>query len=333
MCEVGSFILRRIFFGLIAIFVALSASFFFFASKYPPLHALQGEPSTPMLREYWTWLRGVPTGRSFAHGLLEPHLLSLVGLAFGRTMLLFALTLFFVIAIAIPVGLISASRRGTALDYGLRIGTYVAWAVPAFVVAILFQEGFGRIPGGWGTGWFPAVGWAGQCPNGQGTDPHTYQCPAAGHGFTHVGEVIYHLTLPALALALGFIGVEARYLRNSLIDALDAPFTTVARGKGLPEGVVLRRHALRNALVVFVPQLVSDFGLLFGVALGIDYIFQLGGIGTLFIGLLQLNADALVPVDTYALVFILLLGAVFMFTVSILGEVAIALLDPRIRME
>ena len=321
----GSFILRRLVLGLLVMFVALSGSFLFFASKYQPLSL------TPLPHAYWMWLRGVPTGRSFAHGVLEPHLLSFVGLAFGRTMLLLALTLVLVVVIAVPVAFLAAAKPGSALDYLVRIGTYVAWAVPAFIVAVLLQEGFGRIPGGWGLGWFPALGWAGQCPNGQGIDPHNFRCPAAGHGLGHVGEVLYHLALPAFALALGFVGVQARYLRNSLLDALDAPYIAVARGKGLDERAVLLRHGLRNALVAFVPALVSDFGLLFGAALVVDFIFQLGGLGTLFIGLLQLNLDGIPQVDTYALQFALLLGAVVMLTASVLSEVVLALLDPRMR--
>ena len=254
-------------------------------------------------------------------GLLSGHLVSVVGSAFGRTMLLLALTLVIVVVIVVPVGCLAAATRGSVVDYTLRIGTYIAWAVPVFIVAILLQEGFGRIAGGWGTGWFPAVGWAGQRPNGQGIDPHNFECPAAGHGLTHVGEVIYHLMLPALALALGFIGLNARYLRNSVIDALDAPYVTVARGKGLTERAVVMHHALRNAFVAFVPAIVSDLGLLFGAALAVDYIFQLGGIGSLFIGLLQLNADANVPVDTYELQLALLFAAGVMLAASMLGEI------------
>src|SRR6266705_437200 len=196
----GAFVLRRLAFGFLAMFVALSGSFFFFAAHYAPLHFAPPIFSPPLLHSYWVWLRGLPSGRSLDDGLLGGHLLSTVGSAFGRTMLLLALTLVIVVVVAIPVGCLCAAMRGSVVDYGLRIGTYVAWAVPVFIVAILLQEGFGRIPGGWGTGWFPSVGWAGQCPNGQGIDPHNFQCPAAGHGLTHVGHVIYHLTLPALAL-------------------------------------------------------------------------------------------------------------------------------------
>jgi peptide/nickel transport system permease protein len=323
----AGFFLRRLIFGLFAMFVALSLSFVYFASKFYPLR------SQPTLHAYWAWLRGIPTGHSLTRGLLNPHLLPMVGAAFGRTMALLALTLVIIVVIAIPVGCISAATRGSALDLGLRVGTYVAWAVPAFVVAIVFQQGFGRLPLGWGLGWFPGVGWAGSCPGGEGVDISTGVCPAAGHGLTHVGNVIYHLTLPALALALGFIAINARYLRNSLLDTLDAPFITVARGKGLTERAVLMRHGLRNAFVAFVPALVSDIGLIFGGALVVDYVFKLGGMGTLFLALLPYSQDGIVLVDTYALMVLFVFGAAVMITVATLGEAVVALLDPRVRLE
>jgi peptide/nickel transport system permease protein len=141
--------------------------------------------------------------------------------------------------------------------------------------------------------------------------------------------VLYHLTLPALALALGFIAVNARYLRNALVDTLDSPYVTVARGKGLTEREILVHHALRNAFVTFVPALVSGFGLIFGAALAVDFIFKLGGVGTLFLTLLPYQADGIIEVDIYALMLLLLIGAAFMIAASTFSEAVVALLDPR----
>jgi ABC-type dipeptide/oligopeptide/nickel transport system permease component len=323
MWGMGAFVLRRVAFGFLALFVGLSAAFFFWTAKY--------YPTQPPFHDYWVWLRGMPSGRSFSQGLETPHLASSVGSAFGRTLLLLAVTLVLVLVISVPLGCLAAAKRGTAVDFFLRCVSYAVWAVPAFLVATLFQEGFGRIPGGWGLPWFPYVGWAGECPGGQGIDAHNFQCPSGGTGLTHVGLVLDHLALPAMALALGFIGLQARYLRSALLDALDAPYMTVARAKGLSERALILRHGVRNALVTFVPAVVSDFGVIFGAALAVDFIFQLGGIGQLFVGDLKLNVDAFVPVDTYALQFALLLGGALMITVSILGEVAVWLLDPRTR--
>jgi peptide/nickel transport system permease protein len=325
MRAMGGFLLRRVAFGLLALFVGLSGCFLFFASKYPPLYY------EPLGHSYLVWLRGLPSGRSLNDGLLASHLLSSVGAAFGRTLLLLVVTLVIVLLISVPLACLSAAKRGSPFDFVVRCLSYGIWAVPVFLAATIGQEGLGRIPGGWGLGWFPYVGWAGDCPNGQGIDNHTFQCPSGGHGLNHVGLVFDHLALPAMVLALGFIGLQSRYLRSALLDALDAPYVTVARAKGLPERVVVLRHAVRNALATFIPAVVSDFGLIFGAALAIDFIFQLGGIGTLFINALKLNADGFVPVDTYALVFALLLAGGLMIMVSILGEMMLWVLDPRTR--
>jgi len=317
------FVLRRLVFGVVVLFVVLSGAFFFFTSKY--------WPATPLLHGYWVWLRGIPSGRSFTQGLLSGHLLSQIGAAFGRTLLLLLVTLVLVLVVSVPLGCLAAMKRGSPIDFVLRCVSYAVWAVPAFLLATIAQEGFGRVPGGWGVGWFPYIGWAGECPNGQGIDPHNFQCPSGGTGLNHVGLVLDHLALPAFALALGFIGLQARYLRSALLDTLDAPYITVARAKGLTERAIVLRHGVRNALVTFVPALVSDFGVIFGAALAVDFIFQLGGIGTYFINGLKLNVDAFVPVDTYAMEVVLLLGGGLMLTASILGEVALWWLDPRSR--
>jgi peptide/nickel transport system permease protein len=335
----AGFLLRRVGFGFVALFLGLTGSFLLFASKYLPLHG------TPLLHDYWVWLRGVFTGHSLSTGLLPSpapsptlptgplpaDLMSYVGAAFGRTLLLLLLTLVVVLVVSIPLGCLAAALRGSVFDFVLRVSSYVAWAVPAFLLATILQEALGRIPGGWGLGWFPSVGWAGECPGGQGIDAHNFQCPSGGTGLNHVGLVLDHLAVPAIALGLGFIGLQARYLRSSLLDALDAPHVMVARGKGLTELAVLLRHGVRNALVTFVPAVVSDFGLIFGAALAVDYVFQLGGIGTLFIGALRLSADGFVPVDTYAIQFALLLGGGLMLVASVLGEAAVWALDPRTR--
>lgn len=344
----AGFLLRRIAFAFVALFVGLSASYVFWTAKNHACNASVAgcPPKASVFSGYWTWLRGVFTGHSLSTGLFPAptsstalgggntapaHLMSYVGAAFGRTLLLLALTFVIVLVVAPPLGCLAAAMKGSFVDLTLRIASYALWAVPAFLLATILQEAFGRIPGGWGAGWFPEAGWAGECPNGEGIDLHNFQCPAPGHGLDHVVLVLYHLLLPAAALALGFIGLHSRYLRNSLLESLDQPYIAVARAKGLTERRVVLHHGMRNALVTFIPTLVSDFGLMLGGALAVDYIFQLGGLGTMFINGLKLNVDAFLPVDTYAFQFALLLAAGLMLTASILGEVALWFLDPRTR--
>jgi ABC-type dipeptide/oligopeptide/nickel transport system permease component len=98
---------------------------------------------------------------------------------------------------------------------------------------------------------------------------------------------------------------------------------------------VLLRHALRNSLSAFLAALTSDFGAHFGAALAIDWIFQLNGLGTLFIRELSINnlQGAGIPVDVYAVEALLLVTALLLLGASLVGEAAVAMLDPRARRE
>lgn len=320
-----TFVLRRLVLSVVVLLVACSASFCFFATHYEPLRG------TPLPRAYWQWLRGLATGRSFTHGIVFGPFGGQVLDSLERTLALLALTLVFVVVFATLLGCLAAATRGSALDLLLRIGSYVAWAVPAFLLGLVLQQTLGKIAGGPGLGLFPPAGWAGQCPGGLGIDLHTFRCPAAGTGMGFVGNVLYHLALPAVALAGGFVGLHSRYLRASLVDSLAAPYVTVARAKGLPERSVLLRHALRNSLIAFVPAVLTDFGAIFGASLAVDWVFRLGGLGGLFVGILNVQSTSPV-LDTYAAEVLLLIGGAGVLLASLLGELAIGFLDPRVRL-
>jgi peptide/nickel transport system permease protein len=233
-----------------------------------------------------------------------------------------------VIALSIPLGCLGAARRGSILDVGLRLSSYVAGAIPAFLLALTFQRFFGSRPDGPWYAVFPASGWGGVCAVPFGAEPGSFRCPSLPE---RVGPVLFHLLLPSLALALGFAALYARYLRNSLLDALDSGYITVARGKGLPERVVLFRHALRNALVTYTAVAFADLSAFFGVGLAVDYVFRLNGLGTYFITTLQLNVDGVVDIDTYALVTALLFSGALVLAASLVGEILLWRLDPRTR--
>jgi len=318
-----TFVARRLLVGVVVLFVAASAAFCFFASQYLPLR------ETPLLSAYWHWVQGLPTGRSLSHGVLYGRLLPAVIPALEHTLALLGMTLVLVVVLSVGIACVAAASRGSVLDFLLRAASYAAWAMPAFLVALVLQQLVGKVAGGPGLGWFPVAGWAGQCPGGLGIDLHTFKCPPAGSGFAYVGNAAYHLTLPAFALAAGFVGLHSRYLRSSLLDALDSPYVTVARGKGLPEHTVVLRHALRNSLASFTSALFSDFGAIFGASLAVDWVFQLRGLGWLFVALLNLNST--VPViDAYALELLLLLGGACVLVASLLGDLVVGLLDPRV---
>lgn len=136
--------------------------------------------------------------------------------------------------------------------------------------------------------------------------------------------------MPAIALAVSFIGLHARYLRSSLLVALHAPYTTTARAKGLPERAVIFRHALRNSLATFVSALLLDFGAIFGAAMAVDYVFRLDGVGMLFLYEISAFSEVL-PVHFYSLTLLLTLTAGLVLLASFTAEAAVTWLDPRAR--
>jgi peptide/nickel transport system permease protein len=332
----GAFVLRRLVLAAVVLAALSFVSFAFFASQTVPLKG------HPLLPAYWTWLTGLWGGRSF-HSLtftvpvegsvplrgtpapLLPGLLS----ALGHTAVLLTGALLLVVVFSVVLGVAAARRPGSALDVFLRAGSYLAWAVPAFLLALLIQLGVNSVGGIHGLGPFPLAGWPGSCPAGIGLNGGTLTCPPAGSGARYVLNVLRYVTLPVLALAVGFVGLHGRYLRSSLLDALGTPYVVTARAKGLSERNVIVRHALRNSLVTFVSALLADFGAIFGAALAVDWIFQLRGLGAALVS--QFPIESFAAIDTYAVQLLLLVTGCLVVVSSILSELAVVWLDPRVR--
>jgi len=321
----AAFLVRRLVLSLAMLFVASFVSFCFFASRFYPLRG------TPLLPAYWRWLRGVPSGRSFTHSLSGRPLPFLLN-ALGHTVALLVVTLVLVLVVSVVLGVLAGAFGGSVLDLLIRGMSYVGWAIPAFLLALILQQAVGKVAGGSGLGLLPVAGWAGSCPGGVGIDLHTFRCPAAGSGFAYVEHVLEHLALPAITLTVGFVGLHSRYLRAALVDELGKPYVTTARAKGLPERVVVLRHAMRNSLVTFIPALLADFGAIFGASFAVDYVFGLLGLGNVFVAWMHFNSTSL-TLDTYAMQLLLLMSGGLVIVVSLLSEFLTAALDPRASFE
>lgn len=227
------------------------------------------------------------------------------------TLALIGLSLVFVVAATSVVGVFAARRRRYYADVGVRALTYLGAAVPTFLlgdlllraiaphVVAVFVPGRGyRITST--NGWFligaptgGAVGW------------------------------LRHLFLPAATLALGLIGIYARYLRSAMMVELARPYVTVARAKGLPESRVLVRHALRNALVPVTALLTLDLGGVVGASIAADGVFHVGGLASVFLG-------GLGHADPFELTAIVVVSAAVVCGLTFLGDVLVGLLDPRL---
>lgn len=324
------FVLRRGVLGALVLAVLSLVSFRFVASVDANM---QLHPWAP---QYWAWLEGLFTGTSL-HVLNEPAASIFNSSAgttlldsIGHTLALLVATFVLVFVLAVGLGLLASVRRGSFADVALRGVSYLAWSIPAFLLALLVQRALYLGGGDYGYGPFPVAGWPGSCPVGLGLNVGTLSsCPSAGTGFHYLANVLRYIALPSVTLAAGYVGLHGRYLRTALVDTLQAPFVVTARGKGLTERRVVLRHALRASLPTFVSAILSDMGAIFGSALAVDYIFGLNGLGTTLVSDFP-PADAPFT-NGLSVQMLVMLAGLLVLASSFLAEVTVALLDPRRR--
>uniref|UniRef100_UPI00260A10A8 ABC transporter permease n=1 Tax=Aliiroseovarius sp. TaxID=1872442 RepID=UPI00260A10A8 len=197
------------------------------------------------------------------------------------------------------IGLIAASKRGTAADYSIMGGTQLGIAVPNFWFAMLLVLVFAV-----NLRWFSAGGF-----------------PGWDSG---IGAGLKALTLPAVALALPQASILARVMRSSLLDTLHQDYIRTARAKGLSMRQATTRHALRNALIPVLTIIGLQFSFLLAGAIIIENVFFLPGLGRLIFQAITQRDLVVVESVTMLLVFAVIL-------VTFLVDIAYAAVDPRLR--
>ncbi|MGI1663053.1 ABC transporter permease [Palleronia sp. KMU-117] len=253
----------------------------------------------PLPVRYLAWAGGMLAGD---FGTSLTYRVPVVQLVVARLWISLPLTLYALLlstAIAIPVGLIAAARRGQAADVAVMGATQLGIAVPNFWFAMLLVLLFAIQLQWFSAGGFPgweAGFWAG----------------------------VKALTLPAVALALPQASILARVMRSSVLETLGQDYIRTARAKGLSRAQATRRHAFRNALIPVMTILGLQFSFLLAGAIIIENVFFLPGLGRLiFQGITQRD---LIVVQS---VVMLLVFAVIV--VNFLVDLAYAAIDPRLR--
>lgn len=193
--------------------------------------------------------------------------------------------------IAIPIGVLSAVHRWTALDFSGMVYSQLGMAVPSFWLGILLLLIFSvRL------GWFPLFG----------------------------ANTIAHLVLPAVALAVGRSALLVRYVRSSMIDQLDREYVLTAESLGLPRASVRYRHVLKNALLPVITIAGIQFGGMLGGTIIIEQVFSLPGVGRLLLSAIQIRDF---PVIQGGVIFV----AIIFSTTNFLADVLYSVVNPRIR--
>jgi peptide/nickel transport system permease protein len=194
-------------------------------------------------------------------------------------------------AIGLPVGILSAVRPGSRFDRLAMVGTLITLGLPHFWIGLFLLYVVGAR-----LGWLPLGGYGGA----------------------------QHLILPALAVGIAYAGWYARVIRSTLLDVLGRDYVRTARSKGLPEGSVIGRHALRNALIPVVTMWGLDFANFASGLVVVEAVFGWPGIGAQMV-------EAVLRFDVPLAMGTVLVAAVLVGAVNLALDLIYPLLDPRLR--
>jgi peptide/nickel transport system permease protein len=257
--------------------------------------------------QYWNWLSRIARldfGRSFA-----PHgrpVSAMISERLPITLLLNAVEMIIIVALAVPIGVLSATRQYSVFDKVTTIFVFVGFATPDFWLALLLMMLFGVQ-----LGWLPisglrALNWE--------------YMPF----FTQQVDFLSHLVLPVVVATFGGLAGFSRYMRQSMLEVVRQDYIQSARAKGLAERVVIGKHALRNALLPIVTILGLSLPTLIGGSVIVESIFAIPGMG-------QLMVQAAFERDYPVLMGNLVVVSSLTLLANLTADLTYSLVDPRIR--
>jgi peptide/nickel transport system permease protein len=260
----------------------------------------------PAYVQYFYWLRNLCTGNfGYSFSYKQP-VFHLIGQYVEATLLLAMTTLIFSWAIAIPMGVYSATHKNGFIDRLMSLIAFVGISLPGFFVALLAMLWAQK------TGLFPIGGM--ESPNHDSLSP-------VGK-FMDIAE---HLVLPTLVLGTRSLAGIMRQMRGGLLDVMNENFVLAARARGLKENVVVWRHAVRNAINPLITMFGYDLsGLLAGAAL-VERVMGWPGLGRLLLG-------AVLAQDLYLVMGSFLMGAILLILGNLIADILLACTDPRIKL-
>ena len=268
------------------------AQFVDFVTGYWPFGIEDGRPA-------WT---GFDLGKSLWTG--QPVTFE-IGLRFKLSMQLALMTTFIAALIAIPLGIISAVKQNTWIDYIVRVFSITGIAMPSFWLGLMIILGLLVVTERFlGEGWMP---------------PIEYVSP-----FKDLWSNLAQLIWPALATGWRYSAVVTRMTRSTMLEVLREDYVRTAKAKGLLQKLIINRHALRNALLPVITILGIEFAFLMGGLVVTEQVFNLNGLGKLFVESV-LNQDFNLTQQLVMLVVV-----IFILT-NLMIDILYAWFDPRIR--
>ena len=261
----------------------------------------------PWYEQYARWIANLVQGDLGKSYTFKRDVGDLIGEKALNTLWLSLVSVILLYAIAIPLGILAGRFNDSKLDKSIVFYSFVSYAIPTFVLGLLFLYLFGYT-----LQWFPTVGSV-----DVGVEPGT---------LAWYWDKFYHLILPAFTFAiLGTTGV-IQYLRSEIIDAKSLDYVRTARSKGIPMRKVYSKHIFRNSLLPIAAFLGFTITGLLGGSIFIETIFGYPGMGQLFINSVLSRDYSVITALVMLFGFLTLLG-------SLLSDIIMSIVDPRIRIE
>lgn len=282
----------------------------------------------PVYIQYFYWLRDLISGNwgtagPWANGL---PVYQVFVLRFPYTIELAVTAVILTVGIGIPLGIVSALKNNKLPDHLSRIVALTGYSTPSYWFGFVLQLVFFYYFYVWGLPNLPSHGAVSDSLQ-NAVSPITgipiLDGLLAGN-FNYAWDAFLHVLLPAFTLAFISLGQLARIVRASMLEVLRQDYITLARSKGLPERVVIFRHALRNALIPATTLTGLFLAALLGGALITEFVFTWPGVG-------RLSLLAVFSGDANFIIFYTLITAVIIVGANLLVDVMYVFLDPRIK--
>ena len=255
----------------------------------------------PVLVQYLSWLGQLFQGNlGYSYKSYQP-VAEMIRSQMGPTLLLMGVSLILGLLIAVPAGIYSAIHRYQKRDFAVVTASFFGSSIPGFFLALILIYFFNvRL------GWLPS---SGMYTPGTGGD---------------LWDVIRHLIMPALVLAVSVAGSNIRYIRSAMLEILEMDYLRTARAKGIGRFLVINKHALRNALLPIVTVIGMQIPTLFGGAVIIEQIYSWPGLGLV-------TMNAITGRDYPVIMGVCLLSAIVVQVSNLLTDIVYALVDPTIK--
>ena len=253
----------------------------------------------PLVVQFVDWIWRILRGDLGTSIISNQPVTRLIGDRLEPTLALATTTIIFSVMVAVPLGVLAAWRHGTWIDHAVMALSVIGFSVPIFVLGYLLIATFAME-----LQWLPVQGYA-----------------SISLG---LGPFIERLTLPTLTLSVIYIALIARVTRGSMLEVLGEDYIRTAYAKGVGEGSVLRRHALRNVAVPVISVIGIGIALLISGVVVTESVFNLPGLG-------RLTVDAVLARDYPVIQGLTLIFAGTYVLINLAVDLAYTIFDPRIR--